>query len=176
MPLRDYRQHRDRLAEQYRAAIEQKHAVREWLTEQTWTHFVTVAFNEQTTDASATRLLRRFHQRLDTKLFGRRFFKRPPESRTFFIAVPETASNLHYHMLFRVPPVVHDRFVTELPAILKCVAQAASYDIQPIPTDADRARIASYITKDAYQHRSIENFIVSSEFNRRCATSQPTSR
>lgn len=173
MPLRDYRQRRDSLAAQYRAAIERKETIREWLTQQTWTHFVTVAFNEQTTDASATRLLRRFHQRLDQKLFGRRFFKRPPDARTFFIAVPEQAANLHYHMLFRVPPDVHERFTAELPAIVKSVAKAASYDIQPIPTAEDKARIASYITKDAYQQRSIGNFIVSSEFSRRRATNQP---
>ena len=144
--------------------------MRDLLGAQDFTHFVTIAFNEKTTDASAARLLRRFHQRLDQKLFGRKFYKRPPEARTFFIALPEVASSLHFHALFRVPAEVHERFRAESPAILKRVAKAASYDIKPIPTDADKQRIVSYVTKDAYEHRSIENFIVSSQFNRSRAT------
>jgi hypothetical protein len=130
-------------------------------------------FNEATTDASARRLISRIHQRLDQKLFGRKFFKRPESARTFFVAVPEVASSLHYHFLFRVPAEKHDLFLAYAPAIIKNVAKASSCQIDAVRSQADKDRIASYITKDAYMKHSIENYIVSSEFNRQRATVNP---
>jgi hypothetical protein len=169
----NYLQHRS-YAPRYLDAIEKQDEIRKWLASLSWTHFVTITFNEQTTMLSARRLLRQFHYELDRQLFGKRFLKRPPEGRTFFIAFPEVAAALHWHALFRVDPAVTERFEQNIAYTLKAAAKAASCDVQRINSDADTQRIISYITKDAWQQRSIETFIVSSEFIRRGATVNST--
>lgn len=158
----------------YMQAIEQQGALRKWLVASDWSHFVTINFNNATTDASARRTLRRVHQRLDAKLFGRRYYKRPDSARTFFVAIPEIASSLHFHALFRVAGDKHQLFVTWAPVIIKNIAKASSCQIDAIKSQADKNRIVSYITKDAFAQHSIENYIVSSEFVRRCETVNPT--
>jgi hypothetical protein len=174
MSFRDRLHKKNQSVVQHFASSGYQTEMRGWLSQYEWSHFVTITFNEAIRNTSARRLLSRFHQRLDSKLFGRRFFNRPDTARTFFIALPEVASSLHFHAMFRVPVEVCDRFVGESPAILKSIAKAASYDIQPIQSSEDKDSIISYITKDAYKSLSIENFIVSSEFNRRRATATPT--
>jgi hypothetical protein len=171
--MADVKKRLEEQADAIRRQFEQQAALREWLTEFEWSHFVTISFNQATTDLSAHRELRRVHQRLDQKLFGRRFYKRPDVDRTFFIALPEVASSLHYHALFRVPYEKHQLFETWAPVIVKNIAKASSCDVTPVRSQFDKERIASYITKDAYASYSIENFIVSSEFNRRRVTVNP---
>lgn len=176
MPLTDHTESDRSSFTSYTDRIERQLALRTWLAQQqhAWSHFVTIAFNEEITEHSARRLMRRFHQLLDQKLFGRKFYRRPDEARTFFIAIPEIASSLHFHALFRVPAEVTDRFCNESPQILKNVARAASYDVVPIQSLQDCDRIISYITKDAHQDRSFEQFIVSSEFHERRETETAT--
>ena len=174
--MTDVKKRLEEQAAAIRRQFDQQAELRKWLTEFEWSHFVTINFNQATTDLSARRALSRVHQRLDEKLFGKRFYKRPDADRTFFIAIPEMASSPHFHALFRVPAEKRELFETWAPVIIKNIAQASSCDITPVQSQSDKQRIASYITKDAYAPRAIENFIVSSEFNRRRATVNPTTQ
>lgn len=158
----------------YMDAMRHQDEMRKWLNTEQWSHFVTINFNEATSMLSARRLLSKFHYELDRKLFGRRFFKRPESARTFFIAFPEVARALHWHALFRVQEGAMERFKQNIGTMLKSAAKAASCDVQLIRSEAEKERITSYITKDAWQSRSIENFLVSSEFIRRRETVNPT--
>ena len=158
----------------YNERIKYQDSMRELLSGRTWSHFVTITFNQATTMWSQRRHLDEFHKQLDRKLYGKNFYKRAAANRTFFMAFPEFASAPHWHAFFLVEEHVRERFEQNVEPILKSVIKASDQDVQVVMDQLSKERIASYITKALWKPSSIESFIVSSEFIRQPATISPS--
>jgi hypothetical protein len=137
--------------------------------------FVTANFNRTTTHDNGRAKLRIWSSRLERKLFGGRYYKKTPEQRMFFAAVPESSGdsqNLHYHMLVRLPMEKHDLFERHAAPIWKEFNPTGSLDAQHInETAQDKSRVIGYVLKDAWTKTSLANIVLSNEFSNKSAGS-----
>src|SRR5690349_3967746 len=91
----------------YSKRREFRDAWRSFLTEHSFDLHVTLMFNRPTTLEGARKDLKAWLARLDEHWLGRAWSRRPSEERTFAIAfVEHPESNLHLHVLVRIPPSV----------------------------------------------------------------------
>lgn len=141
-------------------------AMRIWSVGLNAPYFVTANFNRDVSYNGAREALRSWHLRLDRRLLGPKWQKKPAENRTQFIAyVEHLSSNLHWHLLVRPPGHVSQ---TEFSAAAKdawgCLVEGGSLDIQIARSKADREKVASYCTKDLWIRENYEKFVLSTEF------------
>lgn len=139
--------------------------------QQNFEFHVTANFNRTTTLVHGRDKLRLWSSRVDRELFGSRYYKKGVEDRLFFVAVPEygnSSTNLHYHLLARLPINRHDDFARVAESIWKELNPFGSLFIQVIgDTEADRKRVIEYDLKEAWQQNCHSNIILSSEFSGR---------
>ena len=89
--------------------------------------------------------LDRLHRTIDRKLFGSKFNLLPFKKRTNFIGIIEHAeSNIHVHLVWRVPPSRVDKFVEILPSTWSTMVPGGSVRIVP----AADLGWAKYVVKD----------------------------
>ena len=127
--------------------------------------FVTLTFNLGYSYAAAKRKLERFHGHLDRLQLGKSWCK--STDRTRFIAVPETKNGtIHYHLLLKLPEHAREGFDFEksAPALWKKITPAGTFDVKPIKAQEDHVGFAEYMTKQAWYHKSQENYVLWSEF------------
>lgn len=131
--------------------------------DQNFTYFVTLVFNRCETIDSARKKLRMFHQKLDRKILGVDWYKKPHDQRTFFIAFPEhIASNLHYHLLVKVRDEYKGRFEEHAPSVWEGLVKSGSINIQEI---YDERGLISYCVKEQHKNQNFQSFIISTEFS-----------
>lgn len=147
-------------------------AMTDWLNELTFTHAMTLAFNQKRFQNPhhniqfARDKLKYFHCKLDRCLLGSSWHKKPQEQRTFFIAFPEKIStNIHYHLLIRVNDQHESKFNKCAEGIWKSIVNSGTYDCKSLKNSSNAKGWASYATKDQYRNMNFNSFIVSREFS-----------
>lgn len=144
-------------------------AFAEMFHRQNFQFHVTANFNRTTTLVHGRDKLKLWSARVDRELFGSRYYKKAIDERMFFAAVPEhgnSSTNLHYHMLIRLPFNRHVEFARVAESIWKKLNPTGSLFIQVIgDTAADRKRVIEYDLKEAWQQSCHSNIILSSEFS-----------
>ena len=129
-------------------------------------YFVTLNFNWDTNYEAARKTLKAWHARLDRELLGGSWSRKPQNERTWFVAFAEHFdSNLHWHMLLGLGDGTDTmRFEEAVDRCWKKLVISGSVDVQHLDTDKDKACTANYVTKDLWQQRAIESFVLSREF------------
>jgi hypothetical protein len=129
---------------------------------------VTGNFNRTTTYEHGRSKLKLWSSRIERKMLGSRYYKKAPEDRMFFVAIPETSGasqNLHYHMLVRLPLDKHALFEEHAPGIWKDFNPTGSLYVQQInDTEEDRRKVIGYDLKDGWTKNCLENIVISTEF------------
>lgn len=141
--------------------------MRAFLKAQDFDLFGTIAFNRETTVDGLRRRLKRFHQHVDRSLLGKRFDKRPPQERTLFFAfIEHRTSNLHLHLMIKVPPgtAMTERYSWVAPRKLKKLLPKADLKLSPLREMTDLYRTVDYSTKELWERANFEDFIISTEF------------
>lgn len=141
-------------------------AVNELLRDMNLEYFLTANFNRDTNYEAARKTLKAWHAHLDRKLLGGSWSKKAQNERTQFVAFAEHFdSNLHWHLLLRLGDGADaKRFEAVADQCWNKLVIGGSMDVQHLDTDADKARTANYVTKDLWQQRAIESFVLSGEF------------
>ena len=168
----------------YRVTL--RDSLHDWLMEERWTHFVTLAFNDsrrlgdaldrkrlcrtdkmrpaydsECAPSSALVSLKRWDQRVNRAIVGPKWLKRPDE-RLRAVFVPESLDrNPHFHAYIRVQPDQMEKFENRAAPIWEKVYPKGSADIQSF--DIDLAK-RGYLTKYAYKKDNFDSVIFSSEF------------
>lgn len=134
----------------------------EWLQDHGFTHFVTLAFNRMETIDSARKNLNKFHAKLDRKILGKNYYKKPKDQRTFFVAfIEHMNSNFHYHLLLKTPNQYISRLEFHLDSSWQKVVNSGSSNVQAI---YDHRGCTSYCLKEQSNLKHFNNFILSHEF------------
>jgi len=137
--------------------------------QQNFQFHVTANFNRTTTLTNGRSKLKLWSSRVDRELFGSRYYKKSASDRLFFVAVPEygnSSTNLHYHMLVRLPENRHIEFSNVGQPIWNELNPTGSLFIQTIgDSEADRKKVIEYDLKEAWQQNCHANIILSSEFS-----------
>lgn len=130
-------------------------------------YFVTLAPNNDMNLKYSKRFLNDFDKAIQTKLFGRKFYKLALEERIFFIAFPENInSNFHFHLVMNVPNHKRVKFELYAPTILKQIIKSATIDLQRTETLTEQRKAAYYSCKQSYNVENYNNFVISSEFSK----------
>jgi len=139
-----------------------------WLETHDFQMHVTANFNRETTHINGRNKLKTWSSRLERKLFGSRYFKKSPEDRMFFVAIPETggfSGNLHYHMLVRLPRAKHELFELNADAVWKNLNPTGSLFVQKITeTRENMVRVINYDLKETWTKNSFPDIVISTEF------------
>ena len=145
------------------------HHFAHFLIDQGFQWHVSASFNQDTTYAVGRDKLKVWSAFVDRELHGRRYYLRPDESRVFFVAIPEwgaSGTNLHYHLLVRVPPVSMSRFQEVAKSTWSSVVRSGSMYVQQIGNgDEDLKRVVAYDLKDAWRKNNYEHIVFSTEFS-----------
>ena len=128
--------------------------------------FITANFNRDTNYTAARKAIKGWHARIDKKLLGGRWSKKPNNERTQFVAfVEHEDSNLHLHLMVRLGDGTRPwKFQLMASECWRKLIGSGTMDVRKINSPTDRERIANYITKELPQNRAIEHFILSNEF------------
>lgn len=132
-----------------------------FLRDQNFTHFVTLSMNDYQNIEDVRRKVRELHSRIDRRLLGSKWYKKPKDQRTFFIGFHEHInSNHHVHLLMRVKPEF-ERYIEGIVGYEWChLTEKGTVDIQSIYSDG----CVPYCLKEQYKSQNFESFIVSTEF------------
>lgn len=130
--------------------------------------FVTVTFNKSLSIAKAQKLLNEFHYEIQKSLWGKKFYRIPAEQRIFFIAFPEHIdSNIHYHLMLKVPPRYRVLFQIHAQHALSRVLESADIKIYEPKSPEDVIETKFYSTKDLFNELNYEHFVISTQFQRK---------
>ncbi|MFN4895006.1 MAG: hypothetical protein ACK5HO_04415 [Pseudomonadota bacterium] len=130
--------------------------------------FVTLAFNKSLSIAKAQKLLNEFHYQIQKSLWGKKFYRIPAEQRIFFIAFPEHIdSNIHYHLMLKVPPRYRVLFQIHAQNALSRVLESADLKIEEPQSPEDVIKTKFYSTKDLFNELNYEHFVISTQFQRK---------
>jgi len=135
--------------------------------------FVTVTFNKSLSIAKAQKLLNEFHYEIQKSLWGKKFYRIPAEQRIFFIAFPEHIdSNIHYHLMLKVPPRYRVLFQIHAQKALSRVLESADVKFKEPQSPADVIKTKFYSTKDLFNELNYEHFVISTQFQRKPSREQ----
>ena len=142
-------------------------ALRQLVTSSNSDFFVTANFNRSTNIEAARKALKRWGAMVDRKLVGKHWSKKPADERVFYYAAPEhLRSNLHWHMMLRLPNGVDKKqFVWVAENCWKQIVSSGSMDIKLLNGEADKIETAAYTTKELWRQENMDAFIVSTEFS-----------
>lgn len=150
----------------YAVRKELQQAMRSFVISLDPAYFVTANFNvpNMTLDQSRDALCE-FDKRVNRRFHNKRFCHVNPSERLFFIAFPEHLnSNLHYHLLTRVPFQFKPRFEIYATYEMKRVIPSASLRVDKLRTHEDVRKATFYSSKDNFKIEHYDNFILSTEF------------
>lgn len=149
---------------------EERDAMRQWLGQMHFTHFVTLASNNPMSNVDLLRRqLGKWDARSNREFLGKRWRKKPDE-RLNWIAFPEGRdSSPHWHLLLQVLPgqigeyqAKHPgrRFERMLKGNWERICKSGTCDVQKIETH----RVDYYVTKDSADYWNWSEFILFREF------------
>ena len=152
----------------YTECKELQAALRSFLVNLDLPLFVTLAFNKSLSVAKAQKLLNEFHYEIQKSLWGKKFYRIPAEQRIFFIAFPEHIdTNIHYHLMLKVPPRYRVLFQIHAQNALSRVLESADLKIEEPQSPEDVIKTKFYSTKDLFNERNYEHFVISTQFQRK---------
>lgn len=150
-----------------RARIQQDYST--LFDSQHFTWSVTANFNRDTSKHTGYKKLKDWHGMVDQEIYGRNYYKKHRDSRTFFVAIPEyggLSEHLHYHILATMPLWAEERFEKTAEPTWKTLVKCGSLDVQRIgETDADHERVIGYDLKDIWKDSNHEDIILSTQFS-----------
>lgn len=139
----------------------------EFVTRHPFNTFVTLTFNDSHSFDYMRQKLKTFHARLDRHVLGYNWAKKSAAERTFFIAFAEKVnSNAHFHLMMKASDTRLGKIHEVAADTWKYLVPAGDCQIKSF-CDADRMRIASYVTKEQRYSENNSNFIISTEFSSR---------
>ena len=143
-----------------------QHAMRLFTVSLDPAYFVTANFNVPNMSLSQSRnALCEFDKRMNRRFYNKKFCHQQASDRLFFIAFPEHInSNLHYHLLTRVPQQLKPRFEIYAAYEMKRVIPSASLQVDKLRTAADVRKASYYACKETFKIENYDNFIFSTEF------------
>ena len=122
-------------------------AIRKMLKTYKADYMITINFNRATNFDAAKKILKELQARINRKLFGKWWLRKPVSERTEFVAfVEHPNSNFHYHVLFRLAEMSKSKlliFRLTLEPYLKSVIASGTVHVSKLMTDEDKARIIS---------------------------------
>ncbi len=141
-------------------------AMNEMLLDMDPEYFVTVNFNWDTNYEAARKTLKAWHAFVDKALLGGSWSIKAQNERTQFVAFAEhLESNLHWHLLLRLGDGADAaRFEAVADRCWKKLVISGSVHLRHLDTEEDKVCKANYGTKDLWQQRAIESFVLSREF------------
>lgn len=145
-----------------------KKGMAEWLGDFKFGFFITANFNRETSFDAGREKLRKWHQKLDRKIYGKYFSKKEPEDRTFFFAFPEIGGKtggLHYHLLLKVPDDKRREFQIFASGIWEKIVPSGDLDVRSLKEEIDQVKTKNYSIKDSWKTSNYDNFILSTEFS-----------
>lgn len=121
----------------------------DWLAKTDWDYFVTLTFNPTTKLSEKTKMLigpqwsleraaqdlHAWHGRLDRKMLGNKWHKKPFERTRFVAFVEHPESNIHWHLMLKLNCTRHDTFNAKAEAIWKKLVESGTVDIKPAQSD-----------------------------------------
>jgi len=142
-------------------------AARNFITSSNSDFFVTANFNRSTNIEGARAALKRWGAMVDRKFVGKHWSKKEPSERVFYYAAAEHLhSNLHWHMMLKLPNGVEKKqFVWIAENYWKQVVSSGSMDIKLLCNDADKTKTAAYMSKVLWQPENFKAFTISTEFS-----------
>lgn len=114
--------------------------------------------------------VKEFHARVDRGVLGKYWHLKPYEERTLFIAFPEhLESNFHYHLLAKVPADKKIEFLVQARKAWSNLVPSGSIQVGNnndlfLKTELDRIKTLLYATKNIWNEKSLEDFIISPQF------------
>jgi len=141
-------------------------AMNEMLLDMDPEYFVTLIFNWDTNYEAARKTLKAWHAFVDKALLGGSWSRKAQNERTQFVAFAEhLESNMHWHLLLRLGDGADAaRFEAVADQCWKKLVISGSVHLRHLDTDEKKACRANYGTKDLWQQRAIESFVLSREF------------
>lgn len=107
--------------------------------------------------------LTEFHARIDKKLLGRKFYKKPTRDRTLLLAVPERLSgNYHYHVFVRPPPGLQNMidFINLAPKIWKNLCKNGDVEFEYLREDVNLIKTSRYSSKELWRLDNQDNVVI----------------
>lgn len=129
-------------------------------------YFVTLNANGAKTYEGMRTALKGWHARVDKRLLGHSWSRKAAEQRTQFIAcVEHMNSNIHWHVLLKLGAGADaTRFEAVAEGCWRQLIDSGSACVQQLTTAADVERTARYVTKELWQQKAYEGFVLSGEF------------
>lgn len=136
-----------------------------WLIKGNYSLFGTIVLNRQIKPETFRRKLYEYHGRLDRKLLGSKYHKKPITWRTRFVALLEHLdTNLHAHMLIKPARNKQFRCQMQSPYIWEEICPGGDLKIDYINSKESLIKICRYSTKECWNERNFGKFIISDEF------------
>ena len=153
--------------EHYLTRKELQHAMRLFTVNLDPAYFVTANFNVPNMTLKQSRdALCEFDKRMNRRFYNKKFCHQQASDRLFFIAFPEHInSNLHCHLLTRVPQQLKPRFEIYAAYEFKKVIPSASLRVDKLRTSDDIRKASYYACKENFKIENYDNFIISTEFS-----------
>lgn len=130
----------------------------DWIGDRSPTLAVTLATNQnprgsrQSTNRRLVRLVTELHRRVDRKLLGPRWFKKPPEARLqAFWTTEHLSSNSHLHGAVELSDELVERFSAIAFPIWRKLVPSGTVDVQLV---TNAAGWAAYMMKEAHNQVS----------------------
>jgi hypothetical protein len=129
-------------------------------------YFVTLNANGAKTYEGMRTALKGWHARVDKRLLGGSWQRKAAEQRTQFIGcVEHVHSNIHWHLLLKLGAGAEaERFEAVADGCWQKLIRSGSSCVQKLATAEDMGRTARYMTKELWQQKAYDGFVLSGEF------------
>jgi hypothetical protein len=140
-------------------------ALQQMVGQMALSHSITLAVHSVMSQDMARLRLRLWALDVVHRLFrSRAFADHPMEDLFLFVALPEYTKrgHPHWHLILRLHAACHEWFSTCARRLWRRIVPSGTSDIKPIgPTEGDRDRVITYVTKHASRPFSYETFVTS---------------
>ena len=156
------------------ASAQRKSTMASWLaTEFTFTHFVTLATNDNTlSPAVLRRRLRNWDARVNRRLYGQKWQKHADDALWYFAFLEKPASNPHWHLLLRLvgrwgedPLGDIARFSRTAASTWRDVTPSGTTNVQQIRANTYKT-VSDYVAKELRGELQYSSFVTPDEFRR----------
>lgn len=147
-------------------ALKMQSAIRQMLSQQSHSHWVTLNFHSDYKQDVTEKKLRLWSLNVLSRLFVHNVFNHTPTAEVFrFTALPEftISGHPHFHLLLWIDPRCAAYFERVAARLWKSIVPTSSADIQPIKqTKADYESVINYATKLSHLPKYNSAFVHSS--------------
>ncbi len=147
----------------------ERHAMREFLADTHFTHFITLALNDPMASVGrARRLLRDWDARMNRKLLGKRWHRKPDERMNWIAFLESPRDNPHWHLLVQLldgqeaayEATRGETFSSRARVIWRELSRSGTFDCQCI----EDGGVKTYVTKQLRNPETWENHVIFREF------------